>query len=412
MSDIHQLSVKHVHGIGDKRSEVLKQVGIHTVADLFGFLPFRYLDRSIETSLSMLPTGREVTGVGEVVASKFVSGRRQRYVATIKDDSGKLDCVWFAGYKYVKDTFQLGDWVSLGGKVTVFQGQRQMVHPEVEVLAGSDEEDDRIHTGGIVPLYRTTAKMKASHLTAKTLRRLIRGALDELEIDDTLGQDLRSGLVGLSEAYFCVHFPDSLEDVESGRRRLAFEELLAIRVWGLLQCPHGHPIVVEEEGERARALEAHLPFVLTDAQKRSLEEIRMVMRSNRSLHRLLQGDVGSGKTLVALLAGLSVVDCGAQVALMVPTEVLAEQHTSTISRLVEPLGLRVGLITGRFRKAEREAAAALVASGQTQIVIGTHALLEEDLQFKHLGLVIVDEQHRFGVAQRLKLRKKGKDAHL
>ncbi|MEE2754628.1 MAG: ATP-dependent DNA helicase RecG [Candidatus Latescibacterota bacterium] len=412
MSDIHQLSVKRVHGIGDKRSDVLKQVGIHTIADLLGFLPFRYLDRSTETPLSKLPTDQEVTGVGQVVASNFVPGRRQRFVATVKDESGKLDCVWFAGYKYVKDAFQLGDWVSLGGKVMAFRGKRQMVHPEVEVLSGSDEEDDRIHTGGIVPLYRTTAKMKASYLTARTLRRLIRGALDELEIDDPLDQDLRSGLVGLSEAYSGIHFPDSLEDVESGRRRLAFDELLTIRASGLLQCPHGHPLIVEEEGERARALEAHLPFVLTDAQKRSLEEIRMEMRSDRTLHRLLQGDVGSGKTLVALLAGLSVVDCGAQVALMVPTEVLAEQHMSTIKRLVEPLGLRAELMTGRFRKAEREAAAALVASGQTHIVIGTHALLEEDVRFKHLGLVIVDEQHRFGVAQRLKLRKKGKDAHL
>jgi ATP-dependent DNA helicase RecG len=412
LSDIHQLSVKRVHGIGDKRSDVLKVVGIHTVADLLGFLPYRYLDRSTETPLSMLPTDREVTGVGEVVGSRFVPGRRPRFVATVKDESGKLDCVWFAGYKYVKDAFQIGDWVSLGGKVTAFRGQRQMVHPEVEVLSGPDEEDDRIHTGGIVPLYRTTAKMKASYLTARTLRRLIRGALDELEIDDPLGPDLRAGLVGLSEAYSDIHFPDSLEDVETGRRRLAFEELLTIRVWGLSQRPQGAPLIVEEEGAKAILLEESLPFSLTNAQKRSLDEIREEMRSDRALHRLLQGDVGSGKTLVALLAGLSVVDCGAQVALMVPTEVLAEQHTATISRLVEPLGIRAALMTGRFRKAEREAAAALVASGQTHIVIGTHALLEEDVQFKHLGLVVVDEQHRFGVAQRLKLRGKGADAHL
>ena len=412
MSDIHKLSVKRVRGIGDKRSDVLNQVGIHTVADLLGFLPYRYLDRSTETSISMLPTDREVTAVGEVVDTRLVPGRRPRFVATVRDESATLDCVWFSGYKYVKDVFQIGDWVSLGSKVTAFRGQRQMVHPEVEVLSSLDDEDDRIHTGGIVPLYRTTARMKASYLTARTLRRLIRGALDEIEIDDPLTPEIRSGLAGLSDAYTGVHFPDSLDNVESGRRRLAFEELLTIRVWGLSLRPRGAPLVVASEGERAASLEASLPFDLTAAQKRSLGEIRTEMGSGRALHRLLQGDVGSGKTLVALLAGLSVVDCGAQVVVMVPTEVLAEQHTATISRLVEPLGLRAGLMTGRFRKAEREAAESLIASGQTHIVIGTHALLEEDVQFKQLGLVVVDEQHRFGVAQRLRLREKGSDAHL
>jgi ATP-dependent DNA helicase RecG len=254
--------------------------------------------------------------------------------------------------------------------------------------------------------------MKAAYLTARTLRRLIRGALDELEIDDPLDPAWRVDLVGLREAYVGVHFPDTLADVEAGRRRLAFEELLTIRVWGLSQRPHGDPIRVTGIGERAQTLEASLPFDLTDAQKRSLDEIREEMGTDRALHRLLQGDVGSGKTLVALLAGLSVVDAGAQVAIMVPTEVLAEQHANTIRRYVEPLGLRSGLMTGRFRKAEREAATALIASGQTQIVVGTHALLEEGVQFKRLGLVVVDEQHRFGVAQRMQLREKGKDAHL
>ena len=232
MTDIHKLSVKRVRGIGDRRTDVLKLVGIHTIADLLGFLPYRYLDRSTETPLAMLPLDREVTGVGEVVASQLVPGRRPRFIATLQDESGKLDCVWFAGYKYVKNAFQIGDWVSIGGKVIAFSGQRQIVHPEVEVLSGPDDEDERIHTGGIVPLYRTTAKMKATYLTARTLRRLIRGALDELEIDDLLDPAWRVDLVGLREAYLGVHFPDSLTDVEAGRRRLAFEELLTIRVWG------------------------------------------------------------------------------------------------------------------------------------------------------------------------------------
>ena len=412
MSDIHKLSVKRVHGIGDRRSDVLKQVGIHTVADLLGFLPYRYLDRSTETPIAQLPLDREVTAVGEVAATRFVPERRPRFVATVRDESGKLDCVWFAGYQYVKDAFQIGDWVSLGGKVTAFRSQRQMVHPEVEVLSGPDEEDTRIHTGGIVPLYRTTAKMKSSTLTARTLRRLIRGALDELEIDDPLDPDMRAGLTGLSDAYASVHFPESLEDVESGRRRLAFDELLTVRVWGLSQRPRGAAVTVREPGARSGQLEKSLPFTLTDAQHRVLSEIRVEMASGRALHRLLQGDVGSGKTLVALMAGLSVVDAGAQVALMVPTEVLAEQHVATISRLVEPLGIRAGLLTGRLRKADRQAAASLIGSGQTHIVIGTHALLEEDVVFKRLGLVVVDEQHRFGVAQRLKLREKGEGSHL
>lgn len=392
---------------------MLKQVGIHTVADLFGFLPYRYLDRSTETSIAELPLDREVTAVGEVVASRLIPGRRPRFVATVRDESAKLDCVWFAGYKYVKDAFQIGDWVSVGGKVTAFRSQRQIVHPEVEVLSRADDEDDnRIHTGGIVPLYRTTAKMKASYLTARTLRRLIKGALDELEVEDPLSGALPAGMVGLSEAYRSVHFPDSLDDVESGRRRLAYDELLTIRVWGLSQRPTGSAMVVAGAGDLAERLERDLPFDLTGAQQRVLNEIREGMGSGETLHRLLQGDVGSGKTLVALLAGLAVVDSGAQVALMVPTEVLAEQHAATIHKLVTPLGLRAGLMTGRLKKADRQAASALIASGQTHIVIGTHALLEEDVVFKRLGLVVVDEQHRFGVAQRMTLREKGEDAHL
>ncbi len=412
MPNIYTLGVKRVHGIGDRRSEVLKQVGIHTIADLLGFLPYRYIDRSTETLIGDLPLDREVTAVGEVSGSRFIPGRRPRFVATVRDGSATLDCVWFAGYKYVRDAFQIGDWVSIGGKVTAFRGQRQVVHPEVEVLSGPDDEDTRIHTGGIVPLYRTTAKMKASYLTARTLRRLIRGALDELEIDDPLGPGSRFGLASLSEAYASVHFPESLEDVESGRRRLAFDELLTVRVWGVTQRPRGAAMPVEDTGRLSERLERILPFTLTGAQQRALAEIREEMASGRALHRLLQGDVGSGKTLVALMAGLSVIDAGGQVALMVPTEVLAEQHAMTIQRLVEPLGLRAGLLTGRLKKADRQAAAALAASGQTHIVIGTHALLEEDVVFKRLGLVVVDEQHRFGVTQRMKLREKGEDAHL
>lgn len=413
MSDIHALSVKRIHGIGDRRADVLKQVGIHTAADLLGFLPYRYLDRSTETPIADLPLDREVTAVGEVTAARFVPGRRPRFIATVKDESGRMDLVWFAGYQYVKDAFSVGDWVSVGGKVTAFRGQRQVVHPEVEVLSGpDDEEDDRIHTGGIVPLYRTSAKMKAAFLTARTLRRLIKGALNDLEIDDPLDADLGAGLVGLADAYRGVHFPASLEDVEAGRRRLAFEELLTIRVWGLQQRPRGDGFPVPDEGELSGQLEASLPFALTVAQRGALAEILDDMQSPGPLHRLLQGDVGSGKTLVALMTGLSVVDAGAQVALMVPTEVLAEQHAATIGRMVKPLGIRAGLLTGRLKKADRQAAAALVASGQTHIVIGTHALLEEDVTFKRLGLVVVDEQHRFGVAQRLTLREKGADAHL
>jgi ATP-dependent DNA helicase RecG len=412
VADIHTLGVKRVHGIGDRRSDVLKQVGIHTVADLFGFLPYRYLDRSTETPIAELPLDQEVTAVGEVVATRLVPGRRPRFVATVKDETTKLDCVWFAGYKYVKDAFQIGDWVSVGGKVTAFRSQRQIVHPEVEVLSGPEEEDNRIHTGGIVPLYRTTAKMKASYLTARTLRRLISRALEELQVDDPMTDDLPPGIVSLSEAYASVHFPESLADVESGRRRLAFDELLTVRVWGMSQRPRGSAMHVEGVGEHAEALVQNLPFKLTDAQSRALAEIRQEMASGGALHRLLQGDVGSGKTLVALLAGLSVVESGAQVALMVPTEVLAEQHAATVQRFVDPLGLRAGLMTGRLRKADRQAAGALIASGQTHIVVGTHALLEEDVVFKRLGLVVVDEQHRFGVAQRMTLREKGEDAHL
>ena len=412
MPDIHKLSVKRVKGIGDRRSSALEQVGIHTVADLLGFLPSCYLDRSTETPIAQLPLKQEATVVGEVVASRMVPGRRPRFVATIRDESAELDCVWFGGYKYMNDAFKVGDWVSVGGKVTDYRGQRQISHPEVELLSGSEEdEDDRVHTGQIVPLHRTTANMKSSSLTARTLRRLIWDALEALDIDDSMRPDLREGLPSLGAAYRSVHFPESLDDVEAGRRRLAYDELLTVAVWGLSQRPRGSAMAVTSQDSATRLVES-LPFDLTGGQQRALSEIQHDMTSEGTLHRLLQGDVGSGKTLVALMAALAVVDSGAQVAIMVPTEVLAEQHANNIQLMVEPLGIRAGLLTGRLRAADRRAAEALVASGQTQIVIGTHALLQEGTVFKQLGLVVVDEQHRFGVTQRLTLREKGEDAQL
>jgi len=418
LSNLNQ-PLRTLPGIGLKRENLLESVGIETVGDLLLYLPYRYIDRTTEVGIAQLPLDMEVTVVGEIVAMEVIPGKRRRFVMTVEDDTGKVFGTWFGGYQYFRGAYEAGDLVALGGKLSRFGGKLAMTHPEVEVLASEGDEAQRVHTGRIIPLYNTTAKMKSERMTARALRRLLFAALDVVgdEIVDPLPDDIRErcGVVGLREAIEKVHFPDVFSDVDAARQRLAFDEIFYIQLHlgrmqkerektpGRVLCP---------QGTLAKQMVSSLPFELTGAQKRSVEEIGADLTRSVAMHRLLQGDVGSGKTLVALLAMLAAVDAGCQAALMAPTQILAEQHANTIRNLVEPLGLDVRLLTGRTRAAARREILVGLLSNTVSILIGTHALVQEDVLFADLGLVVVDEQHRFGVAQRAILREKSADSHL
>lgn len=418
LSNLNQ-PLRSLPGIGLKREKLLESVGLETVGDLLLYLPYRYVDRTTEVGIAQLPLDQEVTVVGEIVAMEVIPGKRRRFVMTVEDDTGRVACTWFGGYQYFRGAYEAGDLVALGGKLSRFGGKLQMTHPEVEVLASGEDSGTRLHTGRIIPLYNTTAKMKSDRLTARALRRLLFAALEAVgeEIVDPVPQEIRErcGVMPLREAIEKVHFPDTFADVDAARHRLAFDEVFYIQLFlGRMQKEREKTPgrVLVPDGQRAKQLMAALPFELTHAQKRAVKEIGDDVIRSVAMHRLLQGDVGSGKTLVALLAMLSAVDAGCQAALMAPTEILAEQHANTLRNLVEPLGLDVRLLTGRTRAAARREILTGLLSNAVPIVVGTHALVQDDVQFADLGLVVVDEQHRFGVEQRAALREKGADSHL
>ena len=415
-SDARALSmpVRYLKGIGPKRAAALRSVGVETVEDLLLYIPRDYLDRSRMASLADLPLGREVTAIGTVAhISSTPSRRKAPFVVALEDDTGTLQCVWFQGAAYMKDRFSVGDSLVVSGRVEVSHGNRQMIHPEFEIIV--DEDQELMHTARIIPVYPLAAELKRTGLTSRGLRRLIKPALVEFAplFTDSLPPQVlaRNSIIPLPEAMIGIHFPDSLEEAARARSRLAFEEwfylqlMLALKSHQRKTKPDG--IAFARVGRSAADLLGRLPFELTNAQKRVLREIRADMKRPATMSRLLQGDVGSGKTLVALVAMLIATENGYQAALMAPTEILAEQHFLTLHGLLEELGVAVVLLVGGMRSVARREALSAIESGEAHIVVGTHALIEEGVAFRNLGLVIIDEQHRFGVMQRATLQQKG-----
>ena len=404
------IPIELIKGISSKRGDALRGAGIRTVGDLFYHLPRRYLDRSQILPIDHLPLHREVTLLGRVRQGRFVPGPRPRFTLIVADDSEEIACVWFHSARYMRHNFKEGDVLALSGRVERYQGRRQMVHPEYEFVSESGEQN-LLHTGVIVPLYSTSADMKDRGLRSRTFRRLMFEALETFgdEIRDELELDVRERLAlpGLAQSLRRVHFPRSMEDVIRARRRLAFDEFfrqqlkLARRRRDRLARREG--IVFKRSESLLPALVNSLPFDLTPAQQRVIEGILRDMAQPFPMSRLLQGDVGTGKTIIALCAMLNAVDNGRQATLMAPTEILAEQHFLNIRSLVEPLGIEVVLLVGRQGTALRRELLHGVRTGVPDIVVGTHALIQGEVEFRRLGLVVVDEQHRFGVVQRSEL---------
>jgi ATP-dependent DNA helicase RecG len=417
--------VQYVKGIGPRLAEILATKGIATVGDLLNYLPFRYEDRLNPRGIGELRAGEMATVIGEVRNSGLFRTRKMPiFQLTVGQGRSKLRSLWFHG-AYLQDKFKPGQLIALYGKVEQDSrsGELQIIQPQFEMLgdAGSDGADDKAATslevGRIVPIYESAGQ---GRVTARWFRRVIRTALDDLTPDlaETIPTAVRERLALLSprEALWKVHWPEageSLADLQSSRTpahiRLIFEELFFIELGLELkrrQQKAQTGIAFRLDDRVRQAIKKILPFHPTAAQKRVLKEIADDMQKPYPMRRLLQGDVGSGKTIIGFQAAIIAIENGCQVALMAPTEILAQQHYFSARRILENAGYRIVLLTGSLEADRKREIRRHIAQGDAQLVIGTHALLEEKVEFAKPGLVIVDEQHRFGVLQRLKLMKK------
>jgi ATP-dependent DNA helicase RecG len=408
------MPLRQLRGLGPRRTAELEKIGVRTVADLLYYLPRRYLDRTTIVQCRDLREGLEATVVGKIVSSRLVpAGRRPRFELVLADGTGFLKCVFFNRVNLWPKIFSKGENVAFHGKVSFFDGF-SMVHPDFDKL-GEEGEARFLHTGTIIPLYRSSEALGKAGLDSRGFRRILRVAVDDFapKLTDPLptGLQARYHLMELPEAIAHVHFPESEEALKRGRERLKFDEFFFLELYlafrKAAQESEEKGIEFSAVGERTWQLVENLPFKLTEAQRRVLREIRADMRSPRPMHRLLQGDVGSGKTVVALITMLMAIENGYQAALMAPTEILAEQHFLTSRKFLEDLGVNVVLLVGGQKKSEREAILTEIAEGRANVVIGTHALIQGGVEFHKLGLVVIDEQHRFGVMQRAALREKG-----
>jgi ATP-dependent DNA helicase RecG len=399
--------VQYLKGVGERRAELLARLGIRTARDLVYHVPFRYLDATEITPIARARgsrVGTEFTVVGRVVSTGVIPTRRglRVFQAVLQDASGLIECGW-PGRPFLERSIAKGQLLLVTGPVRHFHG-KQLQPREWIVLA--DEDEPR---GQVLPIYRVT-----EGLTVRQFRALVERHLDGLlaTLEEELPAAWRSaaGVGPLPDALRQVHRPASVAEAEAGRRRLAFEELMLFQLvlararWLAKQSRAG--IRFEVRRELTSALRRSLPFVLTGAQKRCLKEIVADQTSPVRMHRLLQGDVGSGKTVVALFAMLVAAENGFQAALMAPTELLAEQHHATLARLLAPLELAPELLVGRLAAGEKAAVRARLESGSARLVVGTHALIQGEVAFRRLGLAVIDEQHRFGVAQRALLAEK------
>lgn len=404
----------YMKGVGPARAKVLERdANIRTVGDLLQYFPYRYVDRSHIYTCSEITDDTQYVQLKGTISDVKKSGppRKERLEATFSDATGSIQLVWFRGIKYMTNLFQEGKPYLVFGKPTRYQHTFNMVHPEVDEATTENERKNL----GWMSMYNSSAHMKNIGLGTVGMRKLIFTALETLshELPETLPPYIRErmGFPEINEATRAIHFPRNSHELSKAQERMKFEELFYIQLHILKQSRFsGVPqpgFAFTKVGDLFNDFyRHHLSFDLTNAQKKVVREIRADMGSGKHMNRLLQGDVGSGKTLVALLAMILAVDNGYQACLMAPTEILATQHYQSISRLMEGLPCTIALLTGSTPAKERDDLHVALRGGALNILIGTHALIEDTVRFKNLGLAIIDEQHRFGVAQRAKLRKK------
>ena len=408
------IEVTYLKGVGPKKAEALNAIGIYTVEDILYYFPRRYLDRSKLTPIAELALGAEVTVVGRVLTQGLLRTRsRGYYEVLITDGTGNVPLVWFEGLKYFAGRFKKGMTLSVSGKVTDFRGL-QMAHPEVEIIFDTEEEE-MLHTGRIIPLYPSSDALKRLYLDSRGFRKIIKPALDQYApyLEDLVPKRVVADLhlMDLPTSVSQMHYPDNFEIRAEARRCLALRELILFQIQVVdrrQRIAHKKkPQKIEPPNQTQQELIAGLPFKLTAAQNRVIAEIAEDLLKPYAMLRLLQGDVGSGKTVVAALTMALVAQSGFQSALMAPTEILAQQHYRTIGKILANSGIRVELLTGSTPTLARQQLLRDLASGEVDIILGTHALISDDVVYRQLAYVIVDEQHRFGVAQREALLGKG-----
>ena len=410
MSSILKQDIMYVNGVGPTKKQILnKELGIMTIGDMLEYYPYKYVDRSRIYTISSLTQDMSFVQVkGRILSFEtFQMGvKKKRLVAHFGDGTGVVDLVWFSGTQYITKNFKVGIDYIVFGKPTVFGGRFQFTHPEIEKA-----ENLQLSQMGMQPYYVTTEKMKNSGLTSRSMEKIAKAILTKMpELPETLPDYITTPLhlVSRDTAVRNVHYPKSQQDMQKARERLKFEELFYVQL-NILRYTANHRrkykgYMLPRIGEHFREFfSKNLKFELTGAQKRVMHEIQADMNTGRQMNRLVQGDVGSGKTLVALMAMLIAVDNGFQACIMAPTEILAEQHLATVQEFLRGLDVKVELLTGIVKGKKRKEVLEQLVTGEIDILVGTHALIEETVQFKNLGLAVVDEQHRFGVAQRAKL---------
>ena len=413
MQQYLQQDIQFLPGVGPKRADVLREeLNISTIEDLLTHYPYRYVDRSQFYKISEVTSDMPFIQIkGKIQGYASVGkGRGKRLVADFTDGSGRLELVWFRGAKWIPENYPVGKELVVFGRPSVYQRKLNVVHPELE-----DPEKKHAVSSKLQAVYSTTEKLKDYYLTSKAISKLIANLIKGLpsKFEETLPAWLlqKLNLVNLDTAMRQIHFPDATAQYKKAELRLKFEELFYLQL-NILQGKternkrfRGN--IFETVGESFNTFyKEHLPFELTGAQKKVMKEIRRDMGSGRQMNRLLQGDVGSGKTLVALMSMLIAIDNGFQTCIMAPTEILAQQHYKSIRGFLDGMDVRVELLTGSVKKADRVPIHEGLLDGSVNILIGTHAVIEDVVQFQRLGLVVIDEQHRFGVAQRARLWKK------
>ncbi len=406
--DLTKSDIKYLHGMGPKRAELLnKELEIYTLDDLVHYFPYKYIDRSRFYQISEIDsTAAYIQIKGQILGFKEAGkGRAQRLIAIFTDGHSSIELIFFKGIKYVMDAYHLNTDYIVFGKPNFFNGNYSFVHPDIEKPTPDSMT-------GFMPLYHTTEKMKNKFLNSKAIQKLIYTAVKQMDkaIPETLPEYIISKyhLMDLYTSLVQVHFPQNMNILDNARYRLKFEELFYIQLAILRQANVFKSKVCGHEFKQIGKYfnsfyHERLPFELTEAQKRVLREIREDVRNGKQMNRLLQGDVGSGKTIVALLSMLMAVDNGFQACIVAPTEILATQHYEEMCSLLEGIGVEIRLLTGSTKKKAREELHAKLRDGSLSILVGTHAILEDCVVFKDLGLVVIDEQHRFGVAQRARL---------
>ena len=416
MSSILDQDIMYLPGVGPKKKEILsKELGICSYGDLLEYYPYKYVDRTKVFHISELTSEMPFVQIkGRILSfEEFDTGKRnKRVVAHFSDGFGVVDLVWFRGAQYIYKTYKTDTEYIVFGKPSVYGGRFQFAHPDID-----DAHTLQLSDMGMQPYYSTTEKMKKMGLTSRAIEKIAKTLIEKIpELPETLPDFItkRLHLASRDEAFRHIHYPHSHQELQKAQVRLKFEELFYVQLnilrYASDQRRKYRGYVFSRVGEIFNCFyKNNLPFSLTEAQKRVMHEIRADMCSGRQMNRLLQGDVGSGKTLVALMTMLIALDNGFQACMMAPTEILAEQHVQTIREFLKGMDIRVELLTGIVKGKKRQAILDALACGEVQILVGTHAIIEETVQFAHLGIAVIDEQHRFGVEQRAKLWNKSQN---